>query len=140
MKRTSYDIIRLMRLTAVIFDNDATTAYDRMIPSQCMILSARAGVGVKPIEMKLKVLERMQYYVKTAYGLSTSSFQNTFLRYALGLLQGSSEVCPIWSLSSSVQFDVMDKLYPMAVFPSPRPEVFTKCNGESFVDNTTLWE
>jgi hypothetical protein len=129
-----------MRLTAVIFDNDATAAYDRMIPSQCMILSARAGVGVKPIEMKLKVLERMQYYVKTAYGLSTSSFQNMFLRYVISLLQGSSEVCPIWSLSSSVQFDIMDKLYPMAVFPSPRPEVFTKRNGESFVDDTTLWE
>jgi hypothetical protein len=84
-----------------------------------MILSARAGVGVKPIEIKLKVLERMKYYVKMAYGLSTSSFQNTFLRYALGPLQGSSEVCPICSLSSSVQFNVMDKLYPMAVFPSP---------------------
>jgi hypothetical protein len=42
MKRTYYDIIRLMRLTAVIFDNDATAAYDRMIPSQCMILLARA--------------------------------------------------------------------------------------------------
>jgi hypothetical protein len=44
LKRTSYDIIRLMRLTAVFFDNDAKAAYDRMIPSQCMILSARAGI------------------------------------------------------------------------------------------------
>jgi hypothetical protein len=32
MKRTSYDIIRIMQLTAVIFDNDATAAYDCMIP------------------------------------------------------------------------------------------------------------
>jgi hypothetical protein len=104
-----------------------------------MILSARAGIGEKPIEMKLKVLKRMQYFVKTAYGLSSNSFQNTFLRYVFGLLQGSSEVCPIWSLSSSIQFEVMDKQYPMAVFPSPRPEVSTERNGESFVDDTTLW-
>jgi hypothetical protein len=34
LKRTSYDIIRLMCLVAVIFDNDATAAYDHMIPSQ----------------------------------------------------------------------------------------------------------
>lgn len=104
-----------------------------------MILSARAGIGEKPIEMKLKVLKRMQYFVKTAYGLSSNSFRNTFLRYVFGLLQGSSEVCPIWSLSSSIQFEVMDKQYPMAVFPSPRPEVSTERNGESFVDDTTLW-
>jgi hypothetical protein len=34
-----------MHLVAIIFDNDATAAYDRMIPSQCMIVSARAGVN-----------------------------------------------------------------------------------------------
>jgi hypothetical protein len=28
LKRTSYDIIRLMRLTTVVFDNDAKAAYD----------------------------------------------------------------------------------------------------------------
>jgi hypothetical protein len=40
LKHTSYDIIQLMHLTTLIFDNDATAAYDRMIPSQCMIVSA----------------------------------------------------------------------------------------------------
>jgi hypothetical protein len=33
----------------------------------------------------------------------------------------------------------MDKQYPMAVFPSAQPEVSTERNGESFVDDTTLW-
>jgi hypothetical protein len=139
LKRTSYDIIRLMRLTTVVFDNDAKAAYDWMIPLQCMILSAQAGVREKPIEMKLKVLKQMQYFVKTAYGLSSNSFRNTFLHYVLSLLQGSSEVCPIWSLSSSIQLKVSDKEYPMAVFPSLQPEVSTECNGESFVNDTTLW-
>ncbi len=27
----------------------------------------------------------------------------------------------------------------MVVFPSPQPEVSTERNGESFVDDTTLW-
>lgn len=31
-----------MKIVAVMFDNDATTAYDRMIPSQCMIVAAHA--------------------------------------------------------------------------------------------------
>ncbi len=44
LKCTSYNIIWLMCLVAIIFDNDATTAYDWMIPSQCMITSAHTGV------------------------------------------------------------------------------------------------
>jgi hypothetical protein len=40
LKRTSYDIIRLMRLVAVVLNNEAKAAYDQMIPSQCMITSA----------------------------------------------------------------------------------------------------
>jgi hypothetical protein len=119
LKQTSYDIIHLMRLTAIIFDNNAKVAYDHMIPSQCMILAARAGVSPSAIQMKLTVLKRMKYFVKTAYRALQDYFQNTFLRGIYGMLQGSSEVCPIWSLSSLVQFDVLDEHIPMAVFPSP---------------------
>jgi hypothetical protein len=125
---------------AIIFDNDAKAAYDRMTPSQCMILSARAGVSPSAIQMKLTVLKRMKYFVKTAYGASQDYFQNMFLQGIYGMLQGSSEVCPIWSLSSLVQFDILDKQIPMAVFPSTRPSLYTERNGEGFVDDVTLWE
>jgi hypothetical protein len=140
LKRTSYDIIRLMRLTAIIFDNDAKAAYDRMIPLQCMILLARASVKEPAIQMKLTALKRMKYFVKTAYDASKEYFTNTFLRSILGMLQGSSEVCPIWTLCSSVQFTVLDEQFPPAIFPSPRPEVYTARNGERFVDDVSLWE
>jgi peptidoglycan/LPS O-acetylase OafA/YrhL len=69
--------------------------------------------------MKLTVLKRINYFIKTAYGALQNFFQNTFLWKIYGMLQGSSEVCPIWSLSSSVEFGVLDEQFPMAVFPSP---------------------
>jgi hypothetical protein len=69
--------------------------------------------------MKLTVLKRIKYFVKTAYGASQNYLQNTFFQKIYRMLQGSSEVCPIWSLSSSVQFEVLDKQFPKAVFPSP---------------------
>jgi hypothetical protein len=109
---------------AIIFDNDAT-AFDRMIPSQCMVLSAHTGISKGAIKMKLTVLKRMKYFVKTVYGTLKEHFQNTFLQWILGMLQGSSEVCRIWSLSSSIQFEVLDEQFPMAVFPSPCPAVYT---------------
>jgi hypothetical protein len=68
-----------MRLTALIFDNDATAACNRMIPSQCMIVSAQAGVPEGAIQMKLAALEQMKYYVKTSYGTSKDHFTATFL-------------------------------------------------------------
>jgi hypothetical protein len=68
-----------MHLTALIFDNDATAAYNHMIPSQCMIVSAQAGVPKGAIQMKLAALERMKYYIKTAYGTSKDHFMATFL-------------------------------------------------------------
>jgi hypothetical protein len=113
-----------MQLKAIIFDNDAT-AYDCMIPSQCMVLSAHTGISKGAIKMKLTVLKRMKYFVKTAYGTLKEHFQNTFLRWILGMLQGSSKVCWIWSLSSSIQFEVLDEQFPMAVFPCPCPELYT---------------
>jgi hypothetical protein len=90
--------------------------------------------------MKLAALERMKYYVKTAYGTSKDHFMAMFLRVVLVMLQGSSKVCPIWTLNSSVQFDVLDKKFQPAIFPSPRPEVFTAQNSEAFINDTTLWE
>lgn len=117
LKRTSYDIIRLTRLVAIVLDNDATAACDRMIPSQCVINSARLGVPEGAIQLKLTALQRTRYFVKTAYRVSSNYFENTFLRSTLGLMQGSSAVGAIWAINSSTQLDVLDQLFPPAMFP-----------------------
>lgn len=113
--QASYDVARLARLTAVIFDNGATAAYDQVIPSQRAALSAPAGVGAKPIEMNLKALERAQCFVKVACGLSPASFQSALLQGALGLLQGSSEAHLAWPLSTPAQLGATGKLRPSAM-------------------------
>ena len=87
-----------------------------------MITSARVGVPEGAIQLKLTALQRMKYFVKTAYGVSANYFENTFLRLILGLLQGSAAVGAIWAINSSIQLDVLDQTCPPAIFPSPRPE------------------
>jgi hypothetical protein len=42
-----------MQLVVVVLDNDTKAAYNQMIPSQCMITSARAGVPKGAIMLKL---------------------------------------------------------------------------------------
>jgi len=139
LKRASYDIIRLMRTIAVIFDNDATACYDRMIPSQCMTLSVRAGVRKEECTTKLRVLQKMKYRVKTAYGVSPNNFTCTDMCPILGLLQGSAAVGAIWALVSSLLFQVLASRFQAARFQSPRVYIFTERHGEAFVDDTTLW-
>ena len=140
LKHMSYDIIHLMQLVASIFDNDATACYYRMIPSQCMIVTACAGVNEDAIKVKLNVLSHMKYFVKTAFGISIQFFMHGIFRKVLSLLQGSTNGGAIWSLIWSVLFAALDNQFCKAHFPSPHKHVYTKCNGEGFVDDTTLWE
>jgi hypothetical protein len=105
-----------------------------------MILLAQAGVKEPAIQMKLTTLKRMKYFVKASFGASKEYLTNTFLRSILGMLQGSSKFCPIWTLSSSVQFTILDEQFLPAIFPSPHPEVYTARNGEGFVDDVSLRE
>jgi hypothetical protein len=139
LKRTSYDIIRLMRLVATIFDCDATACYDRMIPSQCMILAAREGVPENAIKTQLRILEENKYKVKTAHGVSPTSFRNSISHTILGMLQGSAAVGALWGLVSTLLFTVLGQRSQRARFPSPRPGFCPKRDGEAFVDDTTLW-
>ena len=140
LKCTSYDIIHLMWLVTCIFDNDATACYDHMIPSQCMIVTAHAGVGKDAIKSKLNILSHMKYYVKTAFGISTQYFTHGVFHKILGLLQGSADAGTIWSLIWSVLFAVLDKWFWIAQFPSPCEHIYTECIGKGFIDDTTLRE
>jgi hypothetical protein len=120
-----------------MFDNDASACYDRMIPSITMIKIRHAGLPPAAAHLLLTLLFRMEYYVRTAYGVSSTAFSN-FTDWILGVMQGSGHACCLWVLTSSVMLDQMDKT-PGATFHSPHPHRSTQCTGEAFVDDTSLW-
>jgi hypothetical protein len=119
LKRLSYDIIRQTRMDACMFDNDATACYDRMIPSIAMLKSRRAGMSQAATQVLRTLLERMQYHVRTAYGISTEAFSN-LIEWLLGVMQGGGHSRTLWALTSSVMFDQMEQT-PGAMFHSPHP-------------------
>jgi hypothetical protein len=85
----------------------------------------------------LKLLHNMQYYVRTAYGISAEAFSN-LVDLILGIIQGSGHSCTGWGLTSSVMLTQMEAT-PGAIFHSPRPTIERRRTGEAFVDDTTLW-
>jgi hypothetical protein len=78
-----------------------------------------ASLLVKAICTKLRVLQLMQYYVKTVYGLSEDHFGNLLLLAILGLIQESAVVGAIWALNSSLLFWILDTAFALAQFHSP---------------------
>jgi hypothetical protein len=137
LKRLSYDIIRQTRMDACIFDNDASACYDRMIPSIAMIKCRRAGLPPTASRLLLNLLQRMHYYIRTAYGISPTAFSN-LIDWVLGVMQGSGHAGCLWVLTSSIMLALMDNTTG-ATFHSPLPSRSTRRTGESFVDDTSLW-
>jgi hypothetical protein len=133
LKRLSYDIIRQTRMDACVVDNDAAACYDRIIPSIAMIKSRRAGVPRSAAQVFLSLLFRMEYYVRTAYGTSSTAYSN-IIDFILGVMQGAGHSGALWALTSSIMFDLMEKT-PGATFHSPVPHRSLRRTGEAFVDD-----
>jgi hypothetical protein len=137
LKRISYNIIRQARMDACVFDNDASACYDCIIPSIAMIKSHRAGTSTPATQTLLTLLQRMQYYVCTADGISHIAFSN-LIDWILGIMQGAGHSCSLWALTSSVMFDKMESTHG-AQFHSPRPQCTIRRTGEAFINDATLW-
>ena len=137
LKHLSYDIIRQARMNACMFDNDATTCYDRIIPSLAMLKCQHTGTPHPAINVVLKFLQCARYHVRTAYGISTETFSN-LIDYILGLIQGTGHAGPGWALTSSIMFDKMETTHG-AHFHSPRHQRTCCRTGEAFVDDSSLW-
>jgi hypothetical protein len=138
LKRISYDHIRQTRQDAIIFDNDATACYDRIIPSLAAIIARRAGMPREAANTLTRLLFRMHYYVRTAYGVAERPFSN-LIDWILGVMQGGGHSGGLWALTSSVMIDTMEDTFG-AEFHSPYPaRECCRRIGEAFVDDTTLW-
>jgi hypothetical protein len=138
LKRLSYDITRQTRMDAIMFDNDATACYDRIIPSQAAMLGRRAGVPRNAAITFLQVLLLMEYFVRTAYGVASNGYSNA-TNWLLGVMQGAGHSGAFWALESSVMLTQMESA-DGATFHSPY--LNSPCcqrNGEAFVDDASLW-
>ena len=138
LKRISYDIIRQTRTDAIMFDNDASACYDHIIPSLAAMMSRRAGMTRNGSHVLIRLLLNMEYYVRTAYGVSSVAFSN-LTKLLLGVMQGAGHSGTLWALTSSILLDIMDETQG-AEFHSPYPNrLGCQRTGEAFVDDTSLW-
>lgn len=110
LKTVSYDYIRIKRTKAVIFNNDAKACFDRIIPSHGLMATERLGMPKSAAKCMLAIILAINFYVHTAYGVSSNFFTTTSTILILGVLQGSVAAPCIWMYVSHVLLNALSKI------------------------------
>jgi hypothetical protein len=93
-----------------MIDNDASTCYDRIIPSLAAMMSRRAGMtwnGSAHVLIRL-LLNMLEYHIWTAHGVASIAFSN-MNKLLLGVMQGAGHSGTLWALTSSIILGIMDE-------------------------------
>jgi len=139
LKVLSFDLIRLLRSNASIFNNDATACYDRILPALSQICCLLLGLPKNAAEFKLLFLKKAEYYVKTQHGISDEWFGN-LISAVYGVLQGSGSAPAIWLAVSIVLIKAYKRLFPTSGIPNPNGTDTIDKIIDAFVDDTDLWD
>jgi hypothetical protein len=104
--RAAIDPIMLTQLTTGLcrilyhdlarFDNDTSACYDRIIVALGMLTARRCGMPRDAVCLHADALKFMKYAVKTAYGVSESTYSGTPFSPLFGTGQGSDAPPAVW--------------------------------------------
>jgi Reverse transcriptase (RNA-dependent DNA polymerase) len=138
LKRLSYDGLKIMRHTAIIFNNDAKAAFDRMVPSVGGIALRRLGAHKLAVDTLLKTLLQMKYQIRTALGLSEEAYSNVE-EWVLGTLQGSGASPCLWLAIMCILLGALDQNSQGLTFRNPRGTSELRRTADAYVDDTELF-
>ena len=162
LKKLSYDLMRQMLISGAVCNNDLAKCYDRVHAGIGMITCQRLGVPKKISDLKLKLLDRIKIYTRSAFGLAPTPFgnanaqqtpnthtpqapRNSLNNFMMGIgtlygvLQGSQDAGAIWLSLWAVLYMVLEMITPGLEFSSADFTLRTKRKGEAFVDDTDVW-
>jgi exonuclease III len=97
------------RYPHIKFSNDATSCFDRIIPSVSSIIARSYGLHRNIANMQGNMLLNAIYKIKTQLGISEASYSHTDEFPIFGTGQGSSSSPSIWTLYCSAAFDIYDQ-------------------------------
>jgi hypothetical protein len=139
MKTLTYDLMRILRLSLIVFTNDATGCFDWIMVSLAMIAAFRLGMPRLVARMHSSALLHMKYFVKTTHGISEEFYRVRQWYLLYGTEQGSGASAVVWL---SIVVSLLTALTVMALiamtFANPWGDVFEERNANSFVDDTAL--
>ena len=103
-----YDYASLTRWPEIKFSNDATSCYDRIIPSVSNVIARSMGLHSNIANIHGNMLEKAEYRIKTQLGISSGFYIHSLDHPVFGTGQGSCASPTIWMLNCSKYFDIYD--------------------------------
>ena len=141
-KRCVIDHSQFKRCTLGLNSSDLAGCYDRIIHTAAALALLRVGIPHTKIHSMFSVLQKMIHKVRTLFGDSKLSYGGGNLKHwqneAQGVLQGNASGPTIWSLISSIIFEVLHKRgFAVKFCTSISKEIF-KLVGFAYVDDSDL--
>ncbi len=138
MKSLRYNLTRILRLSSIMLDNDATGCFDQIIVSLAMIVAPRLGMPCSGAQMHSSVLLHMQYFVKTAHGIWSEFYRVLWHHHLYRTGQGNGASPSVWLSLVVTLLTALTILAPLAMsFVDPWEDIFEERNADSFVDDTS---
>ena len=143
-KRCTFDHHRSRRLTYSICSSDLAGCYDRIVHTAAALALLRLGLDHAKVLSMFDSIQRMVHKVRTAFGDSEESYGGDDLgdwqNYPQGILQGNASGPAIWSILSSVVFEILQARGYSNHFCSAISQQLFLLVGFSYVDDCDLFQ
>lgn len=132
------DLSRQSLSPGVLFDFDASAAFDRVLAGLSILTCQRVGLPRIAGLFMFNLLHDMSFHLITGLGMSSVSYDNTIDNITgQGVLQGCSSAAPIFILNSDIALASYRKLGHGAVSTNPIDRTTTSDIAVQFVDDTS---
>ena len=137
-RRLTIDIIKQKRRPGVIAGVDAAQCYDRIVHSFVMLLCRKEGIPSSPLLMMFGVIQCMTYYLRTAFGDSSTTYGGSQDIPFQGSCQGNGASPALWLLVSLYLVMYMKAKGHNSKFQTAYTRSVLSIIGFIFVDDTDL--
>jgi hypothetical protein len=136
-----FDITRYQKSTLAITSCDLASCYDRICHTPATLAMASLGLPLEPIQSMFSTFQSCQFYTRTAYGDSTSSWggqEANYIASPQGTGQGNQCGPAAWAAVSSKMFQVLHNANLASQIIGPITNETVSLCGFAFVDDTDL--
>jgi len=136
-----------MKLNAALVVTDLSKCYDSIHPGLATICAQKHGVPKAITDLKLNILKKMSFRIKTAYGIAKTTFGNVCGKALsathktariFGVGQGAQDSGALWISMWAPLYSVLNLVRPGAKFYSADGELTSECKGEALIDDLDL--
>ena len=131
-----YNISHQTLTPCAFMDDDARACYDRIVTRFSSADCRKWGISENVASFTNSFIEQQQFHIRSAYGVSSESYQNCEEYPTEGSGQGISWAGPRWTATSTSISNIMKKTNMGMRFVDPTGEITIEKNSDFFVDDT----